>query len=145
MHEPSSSTSESPLEALEAEESTEYDENVLVDEKLLTEVPEVDDRCRSDEKIRCGTSSVFICEIEKCDGTEHCPNGEDEENCPGHDVGTELDDSGESGDGELKILKVPEVPSEIQPELETTTPQPEIEKEINETEVPAGDFLFYFF
>ncbi|KFB41337.1 AGAP003656-PA-like protein [Anopheles sinensis] len=34
--------------------------------------------CRGDDKIPCGQTSVFICEVQRCDGRRDCPNGEDE-------------------------------------------------------------------
>ncbi|XP_058175045.1 basement membrane-specific heparan sulfate proteoglycan core protein [Anopheles ziemanni] len=39
---------------------------------------ETTDLCRGDDKIPCGKTSVFICEVQRCDGTSDCPNGEDE-------------------------------------------------------------------
>ncbi|XP_058821183.1 basement membrane-specific heparan sulfate proteoglycan core protein isoform X2 [Topomyia yanbarensis] len=37
-----------------------------------------EDKCRGDDKFRCGQTNVFICEVQKCDGQRDCPNGEDE-------------------------------------------------------------------
>ncbi|XP_053695300.1 basement membrane-specific heparan sulfate proteoglycan core protein isoform X2 [Sabethes cyaneus] len=37
------------------------------------------DKCRGDDKFRCGQTNVFICEVQKCDGQQDCPNGEDED------------------------------------------------------------------
>lgn len=45
-------------------------------------VPNPIDRCRADDKVRCGDSSIFICTDQECDGHSDCPGGEDEENCP---------------------------------------------------------------
>lgn len=57
----------------------------------------ITDDCRGDDKFRCGKTSVFICEVEKCDGVKNCPNGEDEENCPsGEAVHSQVDEG--SGD-----------------------------------------------
>lgn len=61
----------------------------------LTEAPKVlniskpiEDRCRGDDKFRCGTSNIVICETERCDGTVQCDNGEDEVDCPKEDPPT---------------------------------------------------------
>uniref|UniRef100_A0A182W102 SEA domain-containing protein n=1 Tax=Anopheles minimus TaxID=112268 RepID=A0A182W102_9DIPT len=36
------------------------------------------DLCRGDDKVRCGQTSVYICDVQRCDGRPDCPNGEDE-------------------------------------------------------------------
>ncbi|XP_052863350.1 basement membrane-specific heparan sulfate proteoglycan core protein [Anopheles cruzii] len=49
------------------------------------------DKCRGDDKVRCGQTPVFICAIQKCDGHVDCPNGEDEDpdRCPSCDCSKE--------------------------------------------------------
>ncbi|XP_058452453.1 basement membrane-specific heparan sulfate proteoglycan core protein isoform X2 [Malaya genurostris] len=41
-------------------------------------ITHTEDKCRGDDKFRCGQTNVFICEVQKCDGKRDCPNGEDE-------------------------------------------------------------------
>lgn len=97
------------------EEPIDNDENDFVDIKL-TDKPESkkseegENLCRGDDSIPCGTSSVRICEVQKCDGTKNCPNGEDEENCPS---------GSDEGSGE-------DLPEEVEIETseETTKPSP---------------------
>lgn len=69
-------------------------ENVIVEGNLSEEEPQ--DLCRSDDKVRCAkTSSVYICDVQKCDGNRDCPGGEDEENCP-NDESNVQEGSGEA-------------------------------------------------
>lgn len=97
------------------EEEEEEEENNQVEDEIKTSGE--NDQCRGDDKFRCGKTSVFICEIQKCDGNKNCPNGEDEENCPNSD------DNDESGDEE---------------------PLPEIvDSQTSKTPVVGGIMIFY--
>lgn len=49
-------------------------------------IPNPIDRCRADDKVRCGDSSIYICTDQECDGRRDCPGGEDEENCPSEGI-----------------------------------------------------------
>jgi hypothetical protein len=98
--------------------SVEYDENNSVGEEGVA----VKDECRGDDKFRCGTTSTYICEVEKCDGVSNCPNGEDEENCPGSAT---IEGSGEEIDVNHD--------DQEEPAVDQTSFEPEIE--------PIGDFL----
>jgi hypothetical protein len=40
------------------------------------------DRCRADDKVRCADGTVYICNVQLCDGKPDCPGGDDEANCP---------------------------------------------------------------
>lgn len=95
----------------------------------LEDVIKIDDQCRGDDKFRCGSTSIYICEVQKCDGISNCPSGEDEVNCP----------SGETTEGSG------EVETGIEPEEKRTEKEDvaglEVEPEI---ETP-GDLLIFFF
>lgn len=95
--------------------------------------------CRGDDRFRCGKTSQYICEVQKCDGSKDCPNGEDEVDCP---TGSESEDVDPSGDGQIEEVEV----------ITTTENTPIIrdseeefgnskeEEEILEP-IPEGDFL----
>jgi hypothetical protein len=116
--------SEEPETSL-APGSVEYDESNSVGEEDAA----VQDECRGDDKFRCGSTSTYICEVEKCDGVSNCPNGEDEENCPGNALaegsGEEVDDNREEFDENHE-----------EPTVDQTSREPEIE--------PIGDFFMIF-
>lgn len=106
--------------------SVEYDENA----SLGNEEAAVQDDCRGDDKFRCGKTSTFICEVEKCDGVSNCPNGEDEVDCPTHESD---EGSGEENidEGLFDVEEVPILGSE-----ESTSHEPENQ--------PRGDFFIIF-
>jgi hypothetical protein len=128
-HETSSTTSENPLEG-EEEGATDHDENILIDDNLTSEKldksGEFVSSCRGDDQFRCGKTSVYICEVQKCDGIKNCPNGEDEDEISCHS-GPIIDTGGEeSGDGETTT------PHELAPKHE---PEPTVK--------PIGDFIIF--
>lgn len=91
-------------------DSVEYDEEKPeIEEPIVGNDSEILDNCRGDEQVRCGQTSTYICDVQKCDGVSNCPNGEDEENCPSDSNG----DDDASGDGEIKI----DESSSIEPEV----------------------------
>jgi len=45
-------------------------------------LPPTIDRCRADDKVRCADGTVYICNVQLCDGKPDCPGGDDEANCP---------------------------------------------------------------
>jgi hypothetical protein len=101
----------------------------------------IDDMCRGDDKVRCGTTSVYICDVQKCDGTVNCPNGEDEENCPSsQDPEPEVDEDEESGESGIFESPRKETPEE---KVESDYgPEEDIEPEVKTSD---GDLLFIFF
>ncbi|XP_055601853.1 basement membrane-specific heparan sulfate proteoglycan core protein-like isoform X2 [Uranotaenia lowii] len=88
--------------SVEEEDSTDVPNSVGGDDDdMFNPVPAKpstgpDDRCRGDDKFRCGKTDVFICEVQKCDGMPDCPNGEDENpadcpNCPEGEISCDQD------------------------------------------------------
>lgn len=136
---PTASTTEASSVEVAKPNDIEYgesEENGEVEEDLpkskITE--NITDECRGDDKVRCGKTSVYICGVQKCDGTPNCPNGEDEENCPSNENTNSIDIE---GSGEEPDVEVPEVK---QPEIDETPGTEDLSVE------PApGDFYFIIF
>lgn len=112
-------------------------------------IGETNDQCRGDDKFRCGKTSVFICEVQKCDGERNCPNGEDEVDCPSEgseDIEGSADD--ESHAEEITTTETPVVlEEEGEPKEEIEEPVDEYSSESNEVDDDKpiiGDFLLLF-
>lgn len=88
----------------------EYEEEEEEKPEEPAVLDDLDNKCRGDEQVRCGTTSTYICEVQKCDGVSNCPNGEDEENCPNESP--IVDEEETSGDEEIPI----EQSSSVEPE-----------------------------
>jgi hypothetical protein len=98
------------------------------------------DDCRGDDKFRCGKTSVFICEIQKCDGSKNCPNGEDEENCPNLDSGSETIE-GSGGVEEVEIVHPDEAPSSTTEHVPIIEDDSEEEIDTKSDDDKTGDFF----
>lgn len=95
-----SSTEEAPIDTGAVDESHyHYDgnEDEASGEEPITETSPVYTRgpdvgCRGDTTYTCPESGKVICDEQRCDGEEQCPDGEDELNC--------YDDGSEAGETE---------------------------------------------
>lgn len=80
---------ETPTEAPEVSETDEPERNPIIDEGSGDDYGISTDRstvftdagCRGDATYTCSKSGYRICDEQRCDDREDCPDGEDEENC----------------------------------------------------------------
>ena len=119
-------TSEKPVESEDDNDGGDYNEPEITGQ-VIPDNANITDECRGDDKVRCGTTSTYICGVEKCDGVKNCPNGEDEENCPTTEDSRNVEGSGDENE---------------QPAVEENL-DPDDDDEIEEVKI-SGDFFNFF-